>query len=451
LTWDPAVPVDVSRLEGVDFLEVDSVRWLEGGLNEATLGKLARVCRPKVVRGFAVGGSLPPEPAFQRHLKYFATSLDASWVTLDLAFERASSSAGEDFDTGIRLPPRQTAAAARLAARSAASLIQSFGRPAALTGIQNYLKPRRDEMPDGEFLAQVVDESGCGIVLDLATLWINAANGRQPVASFLDQIPLDRVWAIRLGRGNRRSGYGFGAKPGEILPPLLDVASSLLPRLSDLRAILLDVQGEGFRRRGSQVLDQLGLLRSLWAHRGTNAPEAGGAWRRTARCRPESPVTPREWETVLGGLVVGKDLQGPLAEDLHRDPGLAAVRRDLSENRAARIERHLLLTSRLVAAAEGPAFFRAILEAHWRRETPLPSAPLEALRFARHLASLALDIPYLDEILEYEKAVVASEMDGEKRVVSFQHDPEVVLRAVARGRFPDGLRPGLFQVEVATA
>jgi hypothetical protein len=104
-----------------------------------------------------------------------------------------------------------------------------------------------------------------------------------------------------------------------------------------------------------------------------------------------------------------------------------------------------------VSAAGGSAFYRSILEAYWRKETPLPSAPLEALRFARHLASLALDIPYLDEILEYEKAVVASEMDGEKRVVSFQHDPEIVLRAVARGRFPDGTRPGRFQVQVATA
>jgi hypothetical protein len=400
-----------------------------------------------------VGGSQPPEPAFQRHLKYFASSLDARWVTLDLAFERALSPGGasQDFDTGIRLPLRQTPAAARLAARSAVSLMETFGRPVALAGVKNYLKSRRDEMPDGEFLAQVADESGCGIVLDLATLWINAANGRQPVASFLDQIPLDRVWAVRLGRGNRRSGYGFGAKPGEILPELLDVASSLLPRLPDLRAILLDVQGEGFfRQRGSQTVAQLHVLRSLWNRRGTNAA-SDGAWRRTARWQPESLVTLHEWETVLGGLVVGKEVRGPLAEDLHRDPGLAAARRDLSEARAARIERHLLLTSRLVAAAEGPAFFRAILEAHWRRETPLPSAPLEALRFARHLASLALDIPYLDEILEYEKAVVASEMDGEKRVVSFQHDPEVVLRAVSRGRFPDSSRPGFFQVEVATA
>ena len=101
LTWNPGVRFDGSRLEGVDVLEVDSYPWLEGGLNEASLGRLARLSRPKVVRGFAVGGSLPPEPAFQRHLKYFASSLEAEWVTLDLAFERALSSTGgdDDFDT----------------------------------------------------------------------------------------------------------------------------------------------------------------------------------------------------------------------------------------------------------------------------------------------------------------------------------------------------------------
>jgi hypothetical protein len=38
LTWDPAVPIEGSRVGGVDLLEVDSARWLVGGLIEATLG-----------------------------------------------------------------------------------------------------------------------------------------------------------------------------------------------------------------------------------------------------------------------------------------------------------------------------------------------------------------------------------------------------------------------------
>lgn len=115
------------------------------------------------------------------------------------------------------------------------------------------------------------------------------------------------------------------------------------------------------------------------------------------------------------------------------------------------VARHLPLTSRLVRAAAGPAFFRSLLEAYWKRETPSLVGPLEALGFARHLATLALDIPYCTEVLDYEKAVVASLIDGEKRVVSFQHDPEVVLRAIAKGRVPGAPSSGSFEVEVASA
>ena len=47
--------------------------------------------------------------------------------------------------------------------------------------------------------------------------------------------------------------------------------------------------------------------------------------------------------------------------------------------------------------------------------------------------------------------VIASGLDGEKRVVSFQHDPDVVLRALAKGRLPGDPARGFYGVEVASA
>jgi hypothetical protein len=123
----------------------------------------------------------------------------------------------------------------------------------------------------------------------------------------------------------------------------------------------------------------------------------------------------------------------------------------LSESRASMVVKHLTLTSRLVVRTAGHPLWRALLEAYWKKEAPLPSPPLEALRFGRHLASLNLEIPYLSEVLEYERAVLASRLDGERRVVSFQHDPDVVLRALARGRVPGAPGSGFFEVEVASA
>jgi hypothetical protein len=173
--------------------------------------------------------------------------------------------------------------------------------------------------------------------------------------------------------------------------------------------------------------------------------------RRRSRWRHERSVTPREWEDVLGALVVGKNVEGPLAAELARDPGLVVTQQILAESRASMVEKHLALTSRLVRTAAGPAFLRSLLEGYWKKEPPLSSGPLEALRFGRYLAKLALEIPYLSEVLEFERAVLASRLDGERRVVSFQHDPEVVLGALARGRVPGMPESGLFEVEVASA
>jgi hypothetical protein len=255
-----------------------------------------------------------------------------------------------------------------------------------------------------------------------------------------------------LGSASQRTGYGFGVRPGEILEPLIKIAAALVPRLPNLRAILFEIHPDFVARLGaSGVAEQIRVLRSLWGERRDAGGASSRARRRGSRWRQERSVPSREWEDTLGGLVVGRDVRGPLAEELLRDPGLAAARKFLSDSRASMVAKHLALTSRLVVAAAGPAFFRSLLEAYWKRETPSPSAPLEALRFGRHLSNLALDIPYFTEVLEYERAVIASRLDGEKRVVSFRHDPEVVLRALAKGRLPGDPSQGIYGVEVASA
>jgi uncharacterized protein len=448
-----------SSLDGVDVLEIDSSPWLERS-DETELVRLAEIPCAKIVRGVPVGASRLPDPASLLRLRDFVSALDARWVTGQLSFHRAQTHGAngarvEEFDTGLLLPLRQTVGGARLAAHSARSIageLKPTRAPLAVRGIKNYLKPRRDEISDGEFLGEVAEDADCGIVLDLASLWINAANGRRPIAEFLDEIPLERVWDLRLGSGNQRNGYGFGARPGAILEALVEIASSLVPRLSNLRAIVLEIHPDLVPRlRASGLSEQIQILRALWGERGNRGETKSRARRRSSRWRNERWITPREWEDTLGGLVVGENVHGPLAEELGRDPGLAVAQKLLSDLRASIVAKHLVLTTRLVVASAGPAFFRSLLEAYWRREPPLPSAPLEALRFGRHLATLALDIPFFTEVLEYERAVVASKLDGEKRFVSFQHDPEIVLRALAKGRVPGAPSPGTFEVEVASA
>jgi len=67
--------------------------------------------------------------------------------------------------------------------------------PIAIETAVNYLRPRADELGDGEFVAAVAERADCGILLDLHNIYCNALNGRQSV----DPVRVGAPAAARLG------------------------------------------------------------------------------------------------------------------------------------------------------------------------------------------------------------------------------------------------------------
>ena len=111
------------------------------------------------------------------------------------------------------------------------------------TGV-NYLRPLPEEVPDGEFVARVVEGSGCGILLDLHNLWANERNGRQSIADFLDSIPLERVRELHLASGHEHGGLWLDAHSGAMPEGLFELAQSVVRRLPNLGAVIFEeVQG----------------------------------------------------------------------------------------------------------------------------------------------------------------------------------------------------------------
>ena len=52
-------------------------------------------------------------------------------------------------------------------------------------------------------------------------------------------------------------------------------------------------------------------------------------------------------------------------------------------------------------------------------------------------------------MLEFERAVTATLIDGQLRIVSFDSDPLSLRRALAEGRLPETMgQPGYFEIEI---
>jgi len=440
---------------------------------------------PKLIHGigFPVGGTRPPSPEELDLLREMAVALRVPWLSEHLSFNLVGEErSARTHRTSFLLPPRQTLAGVVAAARSVHAMAARMPVPVAVETGVNYLGRRPDEMPDGEFVARVVEAADCGILLDLHNIWTNQLNGRQPVAEYLDQLPLDCVWEIHLAGGSAHNGYWLDAHSGAIPAALLDLAADVIPRLPNLKAIIFELFPAYLPTFGIGAFrSQLESMHRLWSLRGTHAsaprrsasassadrtpsPREGPSPKVTPSpfppdrsapsdrpafpdlCPPCGRPSPREWEDTLGRLAIGRDCASPLAVELKSDPGVALIRDLVSDFRASMIVRTLRLATRLIMLERGREYFDLLLADYYRSHPPQSFASEEADAFTAFLRERRPDVPFLDEVLEYDRAVISVALDGREKLLPFHADPLPLLRALGEGRRPRDITYGNFEV-----
>jgi uncharacterized protein (UPF0276 family) len=455
-TYSGAIePLIERHPELFDVLEIEpQTTWIKTAdperplqADHRVLDHLAGLPGRKIIHsvGRPIGGTVAPEVVELDLLRDAISHLKAPWASDHLSFNQTSELA-----TGFFLPPRQTPAGVESASFAIRRLQAALMVPVAIETGVSYLRPRDDELPDGEFVSRVVETADCGLLLDLHNVYCNSMNGRQPLEEFLDQLPLDRVWEVHVAGGVELDGFYLDAHSGAIPEPLHAVVEEIIPHLPNLKAIVFEIFPSFIPLVGLDLVkDQLEWLHAVWERR-TSAKRVRPKSIPT-RSEAEKPdlIPPAVWERALGRLVVGQCANDQIGLELAQDPGVQVVERLIHEFRASMIVRVLPLTSRFIMLAMGSQAFRTLLGAYWSSVTPKMYASSEADSFAQYLKGLDLQVPHLARILEFEQAVTATNIDGSTRVVHFDFEPLPLLRAISEGRLPEEPpQAGDFEIEL---
>jgi uncharacterized protein len=294
-----------------------------------------------------------------------------------------------------------------------------------------------------------VEAANCGILLDLHNIFANGVNGRQSVEAFLPQLPLDRVWEIHLAGGFEMEGLWLDAHSGAIPDPLFEIAKQVVPTLPNLKAMIFEIFPSFVPLVGFETIRaQIDKLHELWQlRRPVREYQFANPAQHQAPIATNHHASPAAWEHALGALVIGRPVEDEVARELAMDTGIRVINRLIREFRASMIVSVLPLTSRLMMLALGPDVFRAILNDFWSKTSPRLFASTEAEAFAAYLEALALKVPQLTKVLEFERAVLATLIDEQPRVVVFDSDPVPMLRALAEGRLANvSGQPGRFEI-----
>jgi uncharacterized protein len=91
-------------------------------------------------------------------------------------------------------------------------------RPLLIENITRYLTWRDSTVPEGEFMAEAVRKTGCGILLDINNAYVNAVNFNLDPLDVLRAIPAQAIWEIHLA-GFDRFGTWLIDTHGQVVHP----------------------------------------------------------------------------------------------------------------------------------------------------------------------------------------------------------------------------------------
>ncbi|HUQ27369.1 MAG TPA: DUF692 domain-containing protein [Usitatibacter sp.] len=189
----------LERVPALGFVEVHS----ENYFGDVAGAALERVRRDYPVSLHGVGLSLgSADPLDSRHLEKIAAlarRVDPAFVSEHLCWTSIDGRHANEL-----LPMPFTAGAAAHIASRISQAQDRLGRRLLVENVSSYSAFRESEMPEWEFVSEVARRAGCGLVLDVNNIWVNARNFGFDAHRYVAGIDPAAVVQIHLGGHERR-------------------------------------------------------------------------------------------------------------------------------------------------------------------------------------------------------------------------------------------------------
>lgn len=189
------VPQFLSSDPGVPWLEVHTENYFAAGGDAHRALERIRARYPLSFHG--VGLSLgSADPLDRRHLARIAELVRRYEPMLVSEHLSWSSIGGRCLNDLLPLPA--TREALEHMVLHVDEMQERIGRRVLLENITSYMALADGDMPEHCFLAELVQRTGCGVLLDVNNLYVNEQNHGTSAAAFIAALPRDCVGEIHL-------------------------------------------------------------------------------------------------------------------------------------------------------------------------------------------------------------------------------------------------------------
>jgi uncharacterized protein (UPF0276 family) len=251
------------RLAGaVDFFELmPDPSLLAHGPSLAAIDRLA-ASHPVIVHAIELSlGSIDPGPEHAAEVQ--RTAGFCARVGARLLSDHLSFVAERSVEAGSFVPLFGDDRGVEVVARNCAALRRVLGAdlPLALENVSYHVRWPGPAYGEAEMIGRVCRAAGCGLLLDVNNLFVNAANHHYDPYRFLAEIPRDQVAYVHVAGHRRAGGVLFDTHDTLVAPEVWELAEHAL-RTTSAAGIVLERDDPAATEH--ELLAECGRLRELW-------------------------------------------------------------------------------------------------------------------------------------------------------------------------------------------
>ncbi len=225
-------------LEGdppIDWFEAISENYMVPGGQPLVMLDRIRARFPVVLHGvsLSIASTAPFNDDYLRDLKALADRVEPAFVSDHLCWTGVHGINLHDL-----LPiPYTREALAHVVARI--QHVQDYlKRPIALENVSTYVQFSSSEMPEWEFLSEMVKQTGCWLVFDVNNVFVSAFNHDYDPLTFIDGIPPDRVVQFHLAGHEHNMTHIIDTHDAMVCDEVWDLYRAALRRFGPVSTII---------------------------------------------------------------------------------------------------------------------------------------------------------------------------------------------------------------------
>lgn len=190
------------------------------------------------------------------------------WHSDHLSFVRVGGAEGHDLQVGLAVPVPYDEEVLDLITERVRRVQARVPVPFLLENNVAYINLPDQDMSEPEFLNRLTASTGCGLVLDLHNVFVNATNHGFDASEFVAALDLTRVVEVHIAGGEDLDGVYTDAHSGSTPEPVWTLLEQTVKAAPNLCAITFEFHESAYPRlRVEGLRRELDRARTLWMQR----------------------------------------------------------------------------------------------------------------------------------------------------------------------------------------